>query len=327
MTTPKISIVIVVHQESPCFHLVLNQLRLQTAASKLECIVVTAGGGITETAFPSGKLHGLASIRIVSLDAIESAGQAKAAGVAAAAAPLVAFIEDHSLPEKNWAESLIKAHEKGKYAAVGSVVCNANPETARSWGCFLVYYGQYMFARPEPQHLPANHSSYRRDLLLTYGPQLAAMLDAEYVLHQDLLKKGFILFQEPAAIACHVNHSRLRPSLEEYLYASRVFATERSFYWKATKRAVYALGSFLLPWIRTFRIATGLSACDLNPAILAKALPHIFLILCAGAAGEFLGYASGCGDAKEELNRFESQRCRVITEKDIESAKLTLQSR
>jgi len=314
------SVVIIAYNDSASLRLVFERLQLQTVAQMLECVLVTAD---SETADVLRRnLHGLAGIQTVVMSTIGSAGCAKAAGIAAATAPLVAFLEDHSLPEDNWAESLMKAHESD-LAAVGPLVQNANPETGASWGCFLVYYGHYMFVRPTNalNHLPANHSCYRRHLLLEYGSRLPDLLEAEFVLHEDLLARGLRIFQEPSARVHHLNHSRLGPSMEEYLFSSRVFAAARATKWKISKRMLYVFGSPLLPLVRSFRIMRDILKTGLSIRIVAKGLPAALLILCSGAAGEMMGYAFGPGRAKMSLKSFETRRPQIISERDLSQAR------
>jgi GT2 family glycosyltransferase len=324
MAEAKMSIVLVVYGESHSLRLVLDRLRLQTAAPVLECVLVATSKEKPAILSQAGALSGLAAIKVMEMNTIESAGRAKAAGIAAASAPLVALLEDHSLPESDWAELLIRAHETSDYAAVAPVIKNANPGTAASWGCFLVYYGQDMFARSQDElkHLPGNHSCYRRNILLEYKSRLPDLLEAEFVLHQDLRTRGFRLFQDPGACAFHINHPRLRSSLEEYVLSSRVFATERAAKWKLTRRVSYVFGSPMIPFVRLLRIAKYIRKAGLDLGSLSRAAPAVFLILCSGAAGEMMGYAFGAGNARAGLRRFESERHRAITRQDLETAGL-----
>ena len=287
---PKMSAILVTHRYSECLRWALDRLRAQTIASELECVIVaparTAVEGCEEA------VRDLCGYQVVE-HGVGSAGAAKAAGVRAARAPLVVFMEDHSYPDPGWAEALIKAHERGEFAAVGPVVLNANPATSGSWGCFLVYYGQYMRTLPpqKVRHLPGNQSCYRRELLLEYGPRLADMLQAEIVLHHELLAKGKSLRQEPAAKVRHLNYSRIGPAMREYFLASRVFASERRRPWSRFRRAVYAAGSILLPLIRLKRI-------------LAEAHP-------GGAEGAHLGgrVRTGAADTLRGRRRRDARLC------------------
>jgi glycosyltransferase involved in cell wall biosynthesis len=318
MAKPRMSVIIIVYAYSASLRLVLEHLRLQTVAGVLECILVVS---CRETAQKiSNDLREMAAVQIALMNPAESIGFAKAAGVLAATAPLVVFLEDHSVPGSQWAESLLKASEGSEFAAIGAVVQNANPATGASWGCFLVYYGQYAFVRPrrDLKHLPAMHSCYRRDVLLDYGPRLPELLESESLLHQDLLARNFQLRQESTARIYHINYSRLRPILEEYFFASRVFAAARSAGWKFQRKSIYFLGSPLLPLIRSWRILKDARKANFTLRVLLKAALPVVLTLCAGALGEMAGYSLGVGNAKSELKRIESQRHENLSDWDLE---------
>ena len=240
--------------------------------------------------------------------------------MAAARAPLVAFIEDHSYPEKSWAEKLMAAHHREEYAVVGPVVLNANPNN-NSWGCFLVFYSHWMWARPgeKVRHLPANQSCYRKDLLLAYGNRLPHMLDAESILHQDFLFNGYTIGQEGEAKIYHLNFSNLNSSMTEYFLSSRIFASERASKWRFFRRLVYTLGSPLLPLIRLPRILADVRQARLELRIFLNAMIPIVAILSAGAAGEMLGYAFGRGRAKELLFHFQEERDEAFSQADLDA--------
>jgi hypothetical protein len=223
-----------------------------------------------------------------------------------------------------WAEALINAHRQGRYAAVGPVVRNANPINARSWGCFLVYYGMYMTASSagKTRHLPGNHSSYRRDVLLEYGARLPEVLESEIALHGELLARGMALYHEPEARVFHLNYSTIGPALREYCPTSRVFAAGRSRQWSLARRLLYACGSPLVPLLRLKRILKQAREAGLSARIVAPALWSAAIVLCAGAAGEMLGYSLGPGDARQLLMRFEREHARLYTAKDLKAAVL-----
>jgi hypothetical protein len=54
------------------------------------------------------ELDTFCGIHIVEIGDMSSTARARAAGVQRAAAPVVAFVEDHSFPAKGWAEALIQ---------------------------------------------------------------------------------------------------------------------------------------------------------------------------------------------------------------------------
>jgi hypothetical protein len=314
-----LSVIVVAHRDSENLRLALRRLGSQTIASRIECIlVVPSEQDLTSAVAPLGGIH---FSQVVAIQPGTSEGEAKAAGVAAARAPLVAFMEDHSYPAHTCAETLVRAHGDGDYAAVGPVIRNANPRRGRSWGCFLAFYGTWMTVPPEGEveHLPANQSCYRREVLLEYGPRLSGMLEAESVLHADLRARDRKLRLEPKARVYHLNYSRLVPAVSEYYLASRVFAARRAAGWPVFKRAVYTLGSPLLPLVRSLRILAEVRRAAIQPRTFLTALAPLLLILSAGAAGEMLGYSLGTGTAAERLMKFERERDAAFTSADLEA--------
>jgi GT2 family glycosyltransferase len=315
----QLSVIVVVYSDSENFRMALEKLRAQTVFNLLELIIVTPS--IKGLNLDSSQFAGFSNYKTLELGPFESEGAAKAMGVKAASSPLIAFIEDHSYPEPGWAEALIEAHRKGNFAVVGPIMLNANPYSGLSWGCFLVYYGHWIVARPqeEVKHLPANQSCYKRDLLLRYGARLSEMLEAESVLHWDLLSRGYRLYQEPTARVHHLNYSLPGPMLSEYYLASRVFAAKRALSWSLLRRVLYALGSPLLPLIRLRRILKDANHAGLPAKVILRAFVALVLVLCTGTMGEILGYAFGVGKASKRLARFESKRHLSFTQRDLEA--------
>jgi hypothetical protein len=232
------------------------------------------------------------------------------------------FLEDHSFPDPGCAEAMVARHGAQKLAAVGPVMLNANPSSAVSWGTFLVFYGQWTGKNPPTQvhHLPANHSCYRREVLIGYGHQLADMLEVESVLHWDLISSGKRLHLDPSAQVYHLNYSSIVPLLKEYFIASRVFAANRAASWGASRKTIFAMGSPLLPLIRWRRVVEQAAFAQLETALLLRSSPAVFFNLCAGAAGEMFGYLLGAGHAPERLVAFERRKRNSYSPVDVQAA-------
>jgi len=297
----QLSVVMLGYCSSENFLITLDHLRSQTVFALLELIIVTRSR--KELNLAPSNLEGFSNYKILEIGKFESEGAAKAAGVMAASAPLVAFTEDHSYPEPLWAEALINAHSKGNFAVVGPVVLNANPHSSISWGTFLVLYSPWMAAQPqkEVKHLPGNHSCYKRELLLKYSSRLSEMLEAESLLQWDLFAQGYHLYQEPMAKVYHLNYSSLGPILSEYYLYSRIFAANRTHGWNGIRKMIYTLGSPLLPMIRLRRVLRDANRARLPKSVILRALGPLFLTLCAGSVGELSGYAFGAGKAYKDL--------------------------
>ncbi|HEX8204685.1 MAG TPA: hypothetical protein VF587_01360, partial [Solirubrobacteraceae bacterium] len=242
-----------------------------------------------------------------------SVAAANAAGARAAAAPVVAFGEDHAFPVPGWAEALIARHEED-WACVGAVVRNANPGTLVSWADYALGYGAYAEGHPggEVATAPGHNSSYKRDVLLRHDAALEGALDAEWVFHLKLREEGERICLEPRAIVRHVNFGMLRPFLGVTFRHALVGASVRAARWSVAKRVAYAAGSPLIPAVRLARVLRGL------PEEQRRRFPRAaWPVLLAGLAVDGLGQAAGFlglapGDARSALAPFEFERLRFV---------------
>jgi hypothetical protein len=221
---------------------------------------------------------------------------------------VVAFLEDHSYPAPGWAEALLEAHRR-PWAAVGPVIVNANPDSAVSWADMFLRGG-----RVEPTEamvssdLPGRNSSYKRTLLLKYGPELEAMLELETLLHWDLRAQGYQLYVEPAAKTYRQNFTKLSPFLQGQFYVGRLFAASRARRWLPLRRLLYAVGAPLIPLVRFWRLLPELYSSGRWHHLLPRILPTLIIGLIVSAAGEMMGYAFGAGCASQRLCLLEFHR-------------------
>jgi hypothetical protein len=217
---------------------------------------------------------------------------ARAAGVQAAQASVVAFTEDHAFPRAGWAAAIVRAF-RDRWTGVGPLVENANPGSAVSWANILLEYGPWMppaHGGPWP-HIPGHNSAYRRDALLALGDRLPVMIEAESVLHWALGTAGHVFAIAPEARTGHVNFSRLFPSLRLRFHGSRQFASRRCARWPMARRAAFAAAVPLIPIVRLVRVA-GLPVLTSRPGLLVRVLPALVVSLAVSAAGELAGYVT-----------------------------------
>ncbi len=311
---PLMSVVLVTPDSYLTIRKTLSHLRAQTCRGSLEIVLVAPSR--QQLALDEAQMAVFAGFEVVELGAIRSIGRANAAGIRRATAAIVTLAEDHCFPDADWAERLIEAHD-GPWTVVGPHVRNANPATVVSWADLFIGYGPWLSSASgrEVGLLPGHNSSYKRDVLLSYGDRLEQMMDAETVLHWDLRSKGHRLYLEPAARVAHTNFSLWSSWIPIQYYNGRLFAGSRNKEMKWWQRLVYIAGSPLIPWVRLARLA----APQLSGPLLGRfvwSLPILIVGLLLDGLGQMVGYTLGCGNALQRVAEYEFHRIRHVTEQD-----------
>jgi len=314
-SAPALSVILPTSNGFATISRTVRALHAQTIRDRLELVIVAPSESIT---IERGLTEGFAGVRVIAFrNVTSSSNRARVAGIRVAGAPIVALAEDHSFPEPRWAEALLAAHAEGKWAAVGPVVCNANPATAVSWANILIEYAPWLepAQRGEVAHLPGHNSSYRRDLLLEYGEKLDALMESETVMHWDLIRRGHRLLIEPAARTHHLNFSKLSSCVTLRFNVGRQFASMRSTQWPFPKRLMYAVAAPLIPAVRLRRIGTLLIRRG-RIGLMLRILPVLVPALLVDGFGELVGYTAGPGSSPSILGGIEFDRRRVLSGND-----------
>jgi hypothetical protein len=316
---PEMSVVLLTPTGYKTIRRTIKHLRAQTVRDRLEIVIVApAASGL---GLDRAELADFFRVQVVEVGPFFSVAAARAAGICQAGSPIVALGEDHSFPAPDWAAALIAAHRQ-PWAVVGPLVANANPGTTISWANHLVEYGPWTApAVPGPmEFLPGHNSAYKRALLLDYGPQLPAMLEAECLLHHDLRKRGYQVYFEPRARTHHLNYSKLFSWIPAHFHGSRLFASARARYgrWSLGQRLVYGGASVLIPLVRLRRI-WGKAQANLGVGRFLRLLPTVGAVLLVTAVGEMVGYVSGPGQSMQRLSRLEFQRPLHLSQRDREA--------
>ncbi len=317
ITQPELSVLIATPDDYQTIRRTMRHLRAQTARERLEIVIIAPSR--ERLAAVEDELKEFHSYRIVEVGAERVVARAKAAGVRAATGPFVAFAEDHCYPAPGWAESIIRAHREG-WAAVGPVMHNANPRTMISWAGLMLHFGCCVepATRGKSETLPWHNTSYRRELLLSYGDALGSMLVVEGVLFDDIKDKGQNLYFETEAAASHVNISRLSSWIEHAFWGGRLFGATRARQkrWTRARRLLYVCGSPFIPPLRLWRAIQKIRSKGLERQLLPRIIPAMLAGLLPHALGEAVGYALGMGDAEGRYSYFEVVRTRHVTDED-----------
>jgi hypothetical protein len=301
--SPELSVIVVVGPLRARARRLFAAISAQTVARTLELVVADLN---SEEGEPLELPKGLAT-RIVPLHQGCTWGEARAAALREANAPIVAFIEDHCYPEPHWAEALMDAH-RGPWAAVGYAFTNADPSTYVTRAGLVVDYGKWMHpAKGGPGNLLSyNNVSYKREILSQLEQPLERLMATDFHVHSELVRRDLPLFVASEAVAAHENYALLGELLSANHQYCRALAADRSRIegWSTHRRILQGLMTPMVApafsILRLLRTLPGRSA--LLPSVL-KATPVLVLSALWSGIGESLGYLWG-GKAMEDRIRY-----------------------
>ncbi len=305
--TPDLSVILITPDTFDTLRRTIGCLVRQTARDRIELVIIAPASAHIDV--DQSLVAPLAAVQVVRLAALTPTGPARAAGIRAARAPIVAFGEEHCFPAPTWAQALLDAH-RGDYAAVGPAMHNANPGTIISWADLLIGYGPWAapVAKREADYLPGHNSSYKRAALLEYGDRLDTLMEAETVLMWDLRANGHRLLLDPAAQAAHMNFGFWSSWIPVMFLNGRAFADTRSTGWSLPKRLAYVAASPLIPLVRLGRTLAHARRLGRGASFLTRLVPTMCVGLVADGIGQMAGYAFGAGNAHAKMAEFEWHR-------------------
>lgn len=305
---PVMSVVLATPDSYETIRKTVKHLRTQTVKDQLELVIVTPSGSLL--GLNESEIKDFCRVRVVEVGRITSIGSANAKGIRQASAPIVALAEDHAFPAPGWAEALIAAH-RHPWAAVGAVIRHPNdPKNVIAWADVLIGFGEFLAPCESRvvERLPGNNSSYKRDILLEYGPHLEAMMETESLIHKDLRHKGHQLYLESAAQVSHLNFERLSSFFSVKYLSGRVFGAARARDWSLLYRLFYACGTPLIPLVRYRRIKQQWSSLRQSKKLPWGVMPMAWCGMLVSATGEMIGCCFGAGRAVEQRVKFEFHR-------------------
>jgi len=295
----------------------MHHLRAQTARHRMEVLIVAESARGFDLAALG--CDAFAACWIVEAGPITERGAAAAVGILAATSPIVGLIEDHSFPEPEWADALLRAHAQG-WTGVGPAVENANPDSVGSWVNYILAYGG--FAPPveggEREILPWHNSAYKRDALAPFEARLASLLEWEGSLQAELRARGHTLYLEPAARTHHSNVSRLWSTVGLNTQRGRILGAQRAERerWSAWRRVVQASAFPLFPLLQLRHLLPAMRRMPVPPALRARVQLGLAGTLGVLAVAEAWGLLTGRGDAVARIEDYELHRARHLTRRE-----------
>jgi hypothetical protein len=289
---------------------VIDAVVTQTASKQIELILVDlAPADAKRLEIPEQ----LAQVCLSRPD-IRRWGIARAEGARAASSKSVAFIEDHCFPTPSWAEMLIEAH-KNPWGGVGYAFTNADPDTYVTRTSLMARYGSFVHPAKggRANLISGNNVSYKRDLLLSFGPQLEEVLTIDFNLQEILNKRDIPMFVESRALAAHAHFTTVTREGVTGHYYCRLLAAKRAEtqHWSVARKLLYGIGAPLgSPVIRLWRLIAGLRGRGELRSTLILGFPVIVAEYFFDSLGESLGYLFGVGTSEREALNWELDAAR-----------------
>jgi len=216
----------------------------------------------------------------------------RARGIAESRGEIVALLEDHGYPDRNWARNIWTEHQR-EHAAVGGAMENG-VDRPLNWAVYFCDFFRYQNPVPEGDSFSATDAniSYKRSILDALRPLLRSHF-RETVINQALLERGAKIFLSRSIVVYQKRKNlRLRSALKERFIWGRSYAAGRS---QSIGSKRFVLGAFspILPLLIVARIAkTVLSRRRLVTPFL-KSAPLVFLLAVFWSLGELVGYLTG----------------------------------
>lgn len=310
--TPALTAVIVAGIQRDRAADALASLVAQEGVEDVEIILVDRAEG-----YPDLPGSGHPSVRLVRVAKDTSFAAARTMAVRLARAPYVSFLEEHCRARAGWFRAIRAAHESGPWAAVGGEVHHGNPGIGISRLIGIMNYYQWLAPATSGERtlLPGHNSSFRRDVLLSYGDELETLMRADVAFFQKLVADGHRLWLEAGAKFEHINETRLASIAKGYFYWHRGYGVERAAVhrWSLAKRAFYVVATPLIPFYFVGKLMLRLRR--IRPDLVGEALrgtPQILFAQLASATGQAIGLLFGPGDGERRFSDYELNEHREL---------------
>jgi len=303
---PSLSVILVIGNQRKRAKRALDSILSQSKGNGIEILLIDC----TEDSVPPVEGSEDPVVRLNRLKKSVSYNEARAIGVSMAKAPIVVFIEEHTIVLEQWSCAILNCFQQNPWDGVGYEIHNGNPSVGISDVAYLMNYVRWSPpASPgETDLIPGHNTAYRRDVLLSYGEHLPELLANDIVMQRRLIKDGYRLGMEPRARAMHYNEGAFILMGKVHYYFNRCLGAYRDRFFKISgwQKMLFLLTLPIRPWLR---FADNLLFILIHrPRYFARYLSNGAYIIASSyfsVAGIVMGLFFGPGNAVEKLSDHE----------------------
>jgi hypothetical protein len=241
-------------------------------------------------------------VRHVPMPAGTTVPQLRTSGIQHSRGEIVALAEDHCTFQADWCSAVKKAHELA-YAVIGGAVENASGHRALDWAVYFYDYGKFMLplAAGEASSLSGNNVSYKRAVLEEVE---ASFRDGffEPFTHAELARRGHALYLSPTLVVYKQKNHRTSTAIAQAYHLGRGYAGKRIVDARPPARAVFVVGSLILPVLLPARTVIRTLGKRRLIGKLLRSLPFLLILTSSWSWGEFCGYLAGAGSSVNKWN-------------------------
>ena len=210
--------------------------------------------------------------------------------------------EDHCVARADWVESVLRAHDSG-HAAIGGAVENGATARLIDWAVYFCEYGRHMtpIAAGPTNDLPGPNVSYKREAFDQFRDLLSPPT-WEPLWHWRLQERGIRLVADPSLVIYHCKNFTFGGFMRERYHYARSFAGRRVAGAPFVRRALFLVGTPLLPPVVLARIVLRVWPKGRHRGAFLRSLPFIGLFTLSWAVGELMGYIFGEGRSAMKID-------------------------
>jgi GT2 family glycosyltransferase len=285
---PRLSIVVARHSAGANILRCLRALENVSENGRAEVIVVDNSDDGTLEALSQR----FGEVRFVRAPGSKLIPQLWEEGIRQARGEVVALTTGDFIPEKDWADRILKAHE-GAYAGIGGAIENELQGGIVSRAIYFCRYSAYMlpFNESPVEDFAADNGSYKRAILEQYrAERLHGFWESP--IHSQMRRDGLDLLLDPKIVVRHQKSFSFAGFMKQRFLHGRQYGADRAKCFSAIRRQLYILMSPAIPIVFLWRITQRVISRKRNFAEYFLALPVLTLFLLSWSAGELMGYLS-----------------------------------